>query len=40
VSSQKVIDGVDLSQLNKGIYFVKAKNNEGLDFKTIKVIKQ
>ena len=40
VSSQKVIDGVDLSKLNKGIYFVKAKNNEGLDFKTIKVIKQ
>ncbi|KGL58869.1 leucine-rich repeat protein [Polaribacter sp. Hel1_85] len=40
VSSQKVTDGVDLSQLNKGIYFVKAKNNEGLDFKTIKVIKQ
>ncbi len=40
VSSQKVIDGIDLSQLNKGIYFVKAKNNEGLDFKTIKVIKQ
>jgi len=40
VSSQKVIDGVDLSQLNKGIYFVKAKNNEGLDFETIKIIKQ
>lgn len=40
VSSQKVIDGIDLSQLNKGIYFVKAKNNEGLDFKTIKVIKK
>jgi hypothetical protein len=40
VSSQKVIDGVDLSKLNRGIYFVKAKNKEGLDFETIKVIKQ
>ncbi|MEO9572125.1 MAG: leucine-rich repeat domain-containing protein [Polaribacter sp.] len=40
VSSQKVSNGVDLSQLNSGIYFVKAKNVEGLDFKTIKVIKQ
>jgi hypothetical protein len=40
VSSQKVIDGVDMTQLNEGIYFIKAKNSEGLDFKTIKVIKQ
>jgi hypothetical protein len=40
VSSQKVVTNVNMTQLNKGIYFIKAKNIEGLEFKTIKVIKQ
>lgn len=40
VSSQKVLNGVDMSNLNKGIYIVKAKNNEGLNISSIKVIKQ
>jgi hypothetical protein len=39
VSSQKVINNVDMTQLNQGIYFVKAKNNKGLEISTIKVIK-
>jgi hypothetical protein len=40
VSSQKVLSGVDMSNLNKGVYIVKAKNNEGLNISSIKVIKQ
>jgi hypothetical protein len=40
VSSQKVLNNVDMTQLNKGIYFLKAKNIEGLEFKTVKVIKK
>jgi hypothetical protein len=40
VSSQKVINGVDMSYLNSGIYFVKAKNVEGIEFETIKIIKE
>ena len=40
VSSQKIINNADMTQLNKGIYFIKAKNIDGLEFKTIKVIKQ
>tara|TARA_R110001592_G_scaffold139136_1_gene358931 strand:+ start:2527 stop:3261 length:735 start_codon:yes stop_codon:yes gene_type:complete len=39
VSSQKVINNVDMTQLNQGLYFVKAKNNKGLEISTIKVIK-
>jgi len=40
VSSQKVVNGVDMSNLNKGVYIVKAKNNEGLNLSSIKVIKK
>lgn len=40
VSSQKVGNGVDMSNLNKGVYIVKAKNNESLNISSIKVIKQ
>ncbi|WP_299668387.1 leucine-rich repeat domain-containing protein [uncultured Polaribacter sp.] len=39
ISSQKVVNGVDVSSLNRGIYLVKAKNNEGLAFKTIRIFK-
>lgn len=40
VGSQKITNGLDMSQLNSGIYFVKAKNSEGLDFETLKIIKE
>ena len=40
VSSQKVVNGVDMTNLNKGVYIVKAKNNEGLNLSSVKVIKQ
>ncbi|MFB9056116.1 leucine-rich repeat domain-containing protein [Mariniflexile ostreae] len=40
VGAQRVLSGVDMSNLNKGVYIVKAKNNEGLDISSIKVIKQ
>jgi hypothetical protein len=40
VSSQKIINNADMTQLNKGIYFIKAKNIDGLDFETIKIIKE
>jgi len=40
VSTQKVMNGVDMSQLNSGIYLVKAKNVEGVEFETLKIIKE
>ncbi|WP_343329229.1 leucine-rich repeat domain-containing protein [Polaribacter staleyi] len=40
VSSQKVVNRVDMTNLNKGVYIVKAKNDEGLNISSIKVIKQ
>lgn len=40
VSSQKVVNDVDMTNLKKGVYIVKAKNDKGLNISSIKVIKQ
>jgi len=40
VSSQKAVKSVDMTNLNKGVYIVKAINNETSNVSTIKVVKQ
>jgi len=40
VSSQKAVNSVDMTNLNKGIYIVKAINNETSNVSTVKVVKK
>lgn len=40
VSFQKVSNGVDTSNLSKGLYLVKCQDSEGQNIKTIKVLKE
>lgn len=39
VSSQNAVNSVDMTNLNKGVYIVKALNNETLNVSTVKVVK-
>lgn len=39
VVSLSAVSGVDMSNLNQGIYYVKCKNKEGVAISTIKVVK-
>lgn len=40
IATQKVVDGVDMSSLSKGIYMVKCKNINGKNIGTIKALKE
>lgn len=40
VSSQIVTDGVDMSNLNKGLYLVKCKDESGSELATVKAVKK
>ena len=40
ISSQTVIDGVDMSNLTKGVYLVKCIDAQGVSLATIKAIKE
>jgi hypothetical protein len=40
VSSQIITDGADMSNLNKGLYLVKCKDENGLELVTVKAVKK
>lgn len=39
VASKSAVNGVDMSNLSQGVYYVKCKNEEGVAISTIKVVK-